>query len=278
MNWNQWLRQASKRLSLSPMINSILEAEILLGKVTGFSRAKLLAYSDTKITDTEYRELETLLKRRELGEPIAYLIGKREFWSLPFSVNSATFIPRADTECLVEQTLNLFANIEIRVLELGTGTGAITCALAYERSKWFIVGIDSSIEAIKLARYNQISLKINNIQFICGDWFNPLKKIAYHIIVSNPPYLSENDPYLNIGDVRFEPKYALISGKKGVEQITIICNSAKKYLLSGGWLVLEHAWNQGKYVRNLFASTGFFHINTFKDYTGNERVTLGRVY
>lgn len=274
MTWQQWLIQASVRLS--HFTSAKRDAEILLEKVTGVSRTYLLGFCETILNDVQHRELEILLRRREYGEPIAYLIGEREFWSLSLKVSPDTLIPRPDTECLVEQTLGLLMNLRAEVLDLGSGTGAIALALASERPNWQITGVDCLEKAVILANDNAVHLGLSNVRFFLGDWFTRLQRAHYDLIVSNPPYIDADDIHLAQGDVRFEPKCALVAADNGLADLAIICRDAGMHLRSGGWLVLEHGWQQGEAVRTLLVDAGFSDIVTLRDYSENERVSRGQ--
>ncbi|UVK76935.1 MAG: protein-(glutamine-N(5)) methyltransferase [Sodalis sp. Fle] len=275
MTWQQWIMQASIRLCHNASAKR--DAEILLGKVTSTSRTRLLAFGETPLDDNQYRQLESLLLRRESGEPIAYLTGEREFWSLNFRVSTDTLIPRPDTECLVEQALGLLSTPCAQALDLGTGTGAIALALASERPDWRITGVDSQKAAIVLAHNNAYHLGLNNnVQFLCGNWFKPLQGTSYDLIIGNPPYIDAYDPHLTQGDVRFEPKSALVAAHNGLADLIEICRDAGAHLRPGGWLILEHGWQQGEFMRALFTMAGFSFITTVRDYGDNERVIIGQ--
>lgn len=239
---------------------------------------RVLLFSDEMLlNNVQYNLLEELLSRREQGEPIAYIIGNCEFWSLKLRVSPVTIIPRPDTECLVEKALELSLSQEYaKVLDLGTGTGAISLALAYERPLWMITGIDLLPTAIKLARYNAAILGLNNVQFYESNWFSSLEMRNYNLIVSNPPYVKSNDHHLLFGDVRYEPHIALVAGIDGLTCLTEIIKQASKYLISNGWLLIEHGSTQGAKVRELFTIAGFINITTSYDYAKLERVTQGQ--
>lgn len=274
MNYQSWLKQATVRLQASDSPKR--DAEILLEHVTGKRRTFLLAFGETELTDDEALALESLLARRVTGEPIAYLVGYREFWSLPLAVSPATLIPRPDTECLVEQALAHLPDGASSVLDLGTGTGAIALAIAHERPDCQVVGIDRQADAVALASQNASRLGIHNARFLPGDWFSPLGEERFAVIVSNPPYIDEHDPHLSCGDVRFEPASALVAGAQGLADLQHIIRQAGDFLLDGGWLLLEHGWQQGESVRKLLSQHGFVQVKTHRDYGDNERVTLGQ--
>lgn len=276
MTWQQWLTQAAAQLRVALSLNARHDAEILLAQVTGSTRSKLLAFGETSLTDTQFTRLEALLTRRKLGEPIAYLTGEREFWSLRLYVSTDTLIPRHETECLVQRALDLMPLTHSEVLDLGSGSGAIALALASERPAWRIIGVDRSPGAIRLARNNAARLGLNNVQFYEGDWFKLLQTQRYSLIVSNPPYIEANDPHLAQGDVRFEPRSALVSGDDGLKDLRTICHGANSHLLPGGWLVLEHGWRQGIAVRTLLSEAGLSQITTTRDYSNNERISQGQ--
>lgn len=274
MTYQEWLTQAVKALigSESPK----RDAEILLGFVTGKSRTFLVAFNETTLSMEEAQRLEALLARRIAGEPIAYIIGEKEFWSLPFAVSPTTLIPRPDTEILVELALERLPAKKGRILDLGSGTGAIAIALAKECPNCAVTGVDIQPEAVKLAQYNAERLAIKNVTFLAGSWFEPVKTQQFAMIASNPPYIDPQDPHLKRGDVRFEPLSALVSDDNGLADIKQIVENAKSHLQQYGWLLIEHGWQQGKNVRRIFKQHGFELVETHADYGGNERVTLGR--
>lgn len=275
MIYSQWLNNACAELITSDSPKR--DAEILLGFVTQKARTFLLAFGETELTVEQQQQLLMLLERRKLGEPIAYLVGEREFWSLPLTVSSATLIPRPDTERLVELALELLPVGTATILDLGSGSGAIALALASERPDCYVIGVDFQAKAVKLAQGNAHKLAINNVVFMQSNWYQALSGQRFQIIVSNPPYLDRQDQHLQQGDVRFEPESALIAERQGLADIEHIVSQAENYLANDGWLLIEHGWQQGAAVRTLFLKNGYQQVATFTDYGGNERVTLGQV-
>ena len=275
MDYQHWLRQAVGQLAASESPRR--DAEILLGFVTGRVRTFILAFGETELLPAEQAQLEALLARRQRGEPVAHLVGTREFWSLPLFVSPATLIPRPDTECLVEQTLARLPAGPCNILDLGTGTGAIALALASERPECHITAVDLMPDAVALAQRNAEHLGIANVTLLQSHWFSALDSQRFATIVSNPPYIDEQDPHLAEGDVRFEPRSALVAAEQGLADLAWIIDQARAFLLPGGWLLLEHGWQQGEQVRALFAKNGYQAVETTRDYGGNERLTAGRL-
>lgn len=273
MDYQQWLSLAAARFNQSDSPKR--DAEILLSFVTGRPRTYLLAFGETVLTTEQLAVLEPLAARREQGEPVAYLVGEREFWSLPLSVSCATLIPRPDTECLVEQALAHLPATPCRILDLGTGTGAIALAIASERPDCSVVGGDIKADAVALARHNAEKLAINNVHFLQSSWFESVNGL-FTLIVSNPPYIDANDPHLNQGDVRYEPHSALVAPAEGLADLAEIIRQSPAYLETGGWLMLEHGWQQAQAVQKLLKNAGFSAVMTYKDYGNNDRVTLGQ--
>ncbi len=274
MEYQQWLKQAIHRLSDSESPRR--DAEILLGFVTGRTRTFILAFGETSLADDELTRLDALLARRVQGEPVAYLTGQREFWSLPLEVSAATLIPRPDTECLVEQALARLPAAPCRILDLGTGTGAIALALACERPDCQVTALEVVPEAVALARRNAQRLGIDNVTVLQSHWFSALTDARFSLIVSNPPYIDGDDPHLTQGDVRFEPKSALVAPDAGLADLDTIITGARRFLENDGWLLVEHGWRQGGSVRELFTRAGYHGVETCRDYGGNERLTLGQ--
>ncbi|MEL4016164.1 peptide chain release factor N(5)-glutamine methyltransferase [Dryocola clanedunensis] len=276
MDFQHWLKQAIARLTESESPRR--DAEILLGFITGKARTFILAFGETVLTTAQEQQLDELLSRRLRGEPVAHLVGEREFWSLPLRVSPVTLIPRPDTECLVEQALARMPDEPCAVLDLGTGTGAIALALASERPDCSVTALDLIPEAVELARENADRLGITNIRVLQSDWFSVLNSQRFSIIVSNPPYIDREDPHLAQGDVRFEPLSALVADNHGLADLHTLITSSRQHLEPGGWLLLEHGWQQAQQVRQLFSAAGFAEVETCQDYGGNDRLTLGRYF
>lgn len=275
MDFQHWLGHAISEFDASDSPRR--DAEILLGHVTGRARTYILAFSETVLTRDEEAQLAQLLARRKTGEPVAHLVGEREFWSLPLYVSAATLIPRPDTECLVEQALARLPAAPARIVDLGTGTGAIALALASERADCLVTAVDVMPDAVALAQRNLERLGLLNVTVLQSSWFAALADQQFEMIVSNPPYIDECDPHLAEGDVRFEPRSALVAADQGLADLSHIIMQSRRHLVSGGWLLLEHGWTQGEAVRNLFQQAGFHHVETCRDYGGNERLTAGKL-
>lgn len=274
MDFQRWLREAVSELSESESPKR--DAEILLKHVTGKSRTYLLAFGETLLTAEQEAQLTALLARRKTGEPVAHLVGEREFWSLPLYVSAATLIPRPDTECLVEQALARLPTAACSILDLGTGTGAIALALATERPDCTVTAVDVMPDAVTLAQRNVERLGLGNVTVLQSSWFTALENRLFALIVSNPPYIDEHDPHLAQGDVRFEPLTALVAANEGLADLDHIVTTSRQHLLPGGWLLVEHGWTQGNAVRALFSNAGYRAVATCRDYGGNERLTLGQ--
>lgn len=254
-----------------------LDAEILLARTLGTSRVRLLSHPGARIDPDSARCFQRMVGRRHDGEPIAYLTGRREFWSLEFAVTSDTLIPRPETEHLVEAVLGVIAVDEpATVADIGTGTGAVAIAIALERPQAFVLGSDRSPSAVEVARANAARLHATNVAFIVADACSALASGRWSTIVSNPPYVAEDDPHLARGDVRFEPREALVAGPMGHEMLDSLARQAPARLASGGWLALEHGSEQGAAVRTFLHRAGLGAIATLRDLAGDDRVTLGR--
>lgn len=256
------------------------DADVLLCHLLGCRRSYLMTWPERELDAAQQATLQTWLARRLNGEPIAHLVGEREFWSLPLKVSPATLIPRPDTEVLVEQALTRIPQGPCAVLDLGTGTGAIALALKSERPELDVWAVDRMADAVALARENSAALGLP-IEVRDGSWFEPLGEPdrdntpRFAVIVSNPPYIDGADPHLEQGDVRFEPRSALVADDAGLADIRHIVVHAPAYLLPDGWLLLEHGWDQGEAVRQLLRDGGYREVATVRDYGDNDRVTLG---
>ncbi|MCP5173389.1 MAG: peptide chain release factor N(5)-glutamine methyltransferase [Porticoccaceae bacterium] len=253
-----------------------LDVEVLLTHVFNVDRAWLYSWSDRVLDAAQLEQFEALFQRRLNGEPVAYITGEKEFWSLPLAVNFSTLIPRPDTELLIEHALVLPLPENARVLDLGTGTGAIALALASEKPNWQITAVDVSPEAVALAACNARNLEASNVRVLQSDWFDALRGEVFDLILSNPPYISENDEHLNQGDVRFEPATALVSAKQGYADLEKIIEDSGLYLNAGGWLVVEHGFQQGEKITALMRDNGFVEVSLHQDLGGNDRASMGR--
>lgn len=271
------LRAATVALTQSGSDSPSLDAAVLLCHALDKPRSYLLTWPDKVLDESTQQTFAALLARRLTGEPVAYIIGEREFWSLPLKVSPSTLIPRPDTERLVEVALDKALATTGDILDLGTGTGAIALALASELPQRRVVGIDLRDEARQLASDNAQRLHITNVTFLQGSWFAPLSAgTKFALIVSNPPYIEESDPHLLEGDVRFEPRSALVAADDGLADIQHISEAARDYLQNGGWLAFEHGYQQGHRVREIMQVLGYQHVVTEQDYAANDRVTLGQ--
>jgi release factor glutamine methyltransferase len=250
-----------------------LDAEMLLGKVLGLSRAALIAHDDAALADDSERCYADMIARRTAGIPVAYLTGTREFWSLTLSVSPAVLVPRPETEVLVEQALHLkLRNEPCDVLDLGTGSGAVALAIAAERPNWNITGVDVSSLALSVARGNAHTLDLSNVDWRLGSWFDAVSARRFDLIVSNPPYVASGDPVLIA--LSAEPALALTPGPTGLEALAAIISQAAAHLNERGWLLLEHGWDQAPSVATLLARQGLTSIRTVADFSGKSRVTL----
>ncbi len=251
-----------------------LEVEILLCHILGVTRTYLLAWPEKILTTKQYSQFQTLLARRLKGEPIAYITGHKEFWSLDLQVTENTLIPRPETELLVEQALARLSPGAL-VIDLGTGSGAIALAIAHERSQCRVLATEKSIAALNVARANAQSLGLHQVQFLISDWCSGLGDIKAELIVSNPPYVAIADPHLK-GDVRYEPISALVAGKDGLADIRRLIAFSQSHLVPEGWLLLEHGYDQAEAVRALFKQHTYESITTYQDLAGLPRVTVGQ--
>ena len=262
---------ATKSLPSSP--SSRLDIELLLTTALKKTRDFLYAHSEYKLTPQQQKRFDLLFTRRLKGEPIAYILGQKEFWSFELKVNKNVLIPRPETELLVELALAKCTKKIATVADLGTGSGAIAIALAYERPKWNVIATDISKKALQLARHNAKKAQLKNIRFYCSDWCQSLPKQQFELIISNPPYIAQNDPHLKKGDVRFEPKTALTSDD-GLKDLTKIITQAKEYLKPGGWLILEHGYDQSKKAQKLLRQHGYNNITPYQDLAKIDRAVV----
>lgn len=253
-----------------------LDAELLLAAALGKPRSFLRTWPERVVSREAHDLFDSFIARRIAGEPVAYILGRQGFWSLDLEVAPHTLIPRPDTELLVETALELLPASPARVLDLGTGTGAIALAMACERLSWQVLGVDRIPEAVALAERNRERLHLANAGFKTSDWFSELAGERFSLIVSNPPYIPGSDPHLTQGDVRFEPSSALVSGHDGLDDIRVIIEQAPQYLENSGWLMLEHGFDQPAAVRDLLLGRGFTAVESRRDLGGHERISLGR--
>ncbi|AIL63717.1 peptide chain release factor N(5)-glutamine methyltransferase [Pseudomonas alkylphenolica] len=254
-----------------------LDVELLLAAAIGKSRSYLHTWPERIVSSEAALVFAEYLQRRRSGEPVAYILGQQGFWNLDLEVAPHTLIPRPDTELLVETALELLPLSPVRVLDLGTGTGAIALALASERAQWQVMAVDRVLEAVSLAERNRQRLQLNNVQVRSSHWFDALKGERFDLIISNPPYIAAEDPHLVAGDVRFEPSSALVAGADGLDDLRVIISQAPAHLQAGGWLLLEHGYDQAAAVRELLAQHDFEQIESRIDLGGHERISLGRL-
>lgn len=253
-----------------------LDVEILLGHCLQQSRTYLKTWPERMVSADQQQTFMQLLQRRQQGEPIAYLIGERDFWSLRLQVSPATLIPRPETELLVEQALQqLSGQQQAEILDLGTGTGAVALALASERPDWNILAVDIEAAAVALAERNRCMLGLNNVQLQQSNWFQSVTARRFNLIVSNPPYIDGDDPHLQQGDVRFEPLGALVAGQSGMADIEHIVKLAPAHLENQGWLMFEHGYQQADAAQQALRAAGFEQVSSACDLAGHQRVTGG---
>lgn len=253
-----------------------LDAEVLLAFALGKNRSYLRAWNDKELDEEAISQFETLISERLKGVPVAYLTGTREFWSRDFFVSPDVLIPRPDTEILIEHCLaQIPTDSPVQILDLGTGSGIIAITLACERLNANVIAVDASLGALEIAKKNAALHQCNNIEFILSDWFAKVPARQFDLIVSNPPYICETDEHLTLGDVRFEPKSALIAANHGLRDIALITNQAKNYLVLNGQLVFEHGYNQAQDVQDILTKANFVNVQTYQDFSGNSRMTRG---
>ncbi len=272
----QAIQQASQSLA-ETSDSARLDAEVILCHVLKCGATHLLAWPEKILNQEQTLLFNQLIEQRRAGTPVAYLTGSKEFWSLNLKVTPATLIPRPDTETLVEFVLDKFSDKEnLKLIDLGTGSGAIAIAIASEKPNWEIIATDISAEALAIAKENARSHQITNIKFIESNWFEQIGAQQFDLIVSNPPYIAEHDPHLSQGDVRFEPPGALAAGETGMNDIHQITAESKKHLKPNGWLVFEHGYNQKELAYNCFNHYAFQEITQLSDLSGQSRITAGR--
>ena len=255
-----------------------LDCELLLCYVLDVDRTWLRTWPEKEVSQSLEARFRALLKQRVQGQPIAYLVGSRGFWSMDLQVSQDTLIPRPETELLVELTLGLQLPKNSDGLDLGTGTGAVVLALATERPDMNFTAVDSQVGAVSLANKNCQNLGLSNVNIVQSDWFDSVQLTdnQFDLVVSNPPYISANDPHLQQGDVRYEPSTALVSGVDGLDDLKKIISKAPFYLKPDGWLLLEHGFDQGQAIAALMSEAGYQKVVTHKDYNQMDRVTLGQ--
>jgi release factor glutamine methyltransferase len=268
------LAQAAGRLGTHA---ARLEAEILLAACLDKPRSHLFAWPERLVDPGRQQRFTALVSRRAAGEPIAYLLGEREFWSLSLTVTPQTLIPRHETETLVALALEKMpVNAPLRIADLGTGTGAIALAIARERPRAEVIASDVSLNALCVARDNAARLGLGNVHFAGVSWCRALATAAFDFILSNPPYVAEGDPHLEQGDLRFEPRMALAAGPEGMDALCRIVAGAHDRLRRNGWLIVEHGYNQGERVMQLMRAQGFREISDHADTAGLSRVAIAR--
>lgn len=265
------MARSAFNLSDSPQ----LDARVLLCHVLKQTPTYLATWPERSLTEAQILQFKQLIERRQNGEPIAYIVGEREFWSLPFYVAPTTLIPQPDTECLVEFALERLAP-KSHLLDLGTGTGAIAIALAHECPDATVTAVDLREDALTLARKNAQRNAVS-VEFIQSSWFEKLARRRFDMIVSNPPYIDATDEHLVQGDVRFEPTSALVADEHGFADLFSIIDNAPDYLSDGGWLLLEHGYQQSAPLIERMQKAGWQDVATLNDYAGMPRVTLGRL-
>jgi release factor glutamine methyltransferase len=261
------------RARLQSTSNPSLEAQLLLGHALGLARGALLARGEAVIAAAALTAFAHAVQRRAAGEPLAYITGQREFWSLPLQVTPAVLVPRPETELVVERALALLGTGPARVADLGTGSGAIALALARERPQWHVTATDRSAAALEVAAANARALAVDNVQFRAGDWYGAIAGERFDLIASNPPYVGAADPVLQGPALRHEPLAALASGASGLEDLAAVIGGARAHLLAAGWLVLEHGAGQAPGVEKLLVARGFRHVRCHTDLAGLARVT-----
>ena len=273
---SQALTQARHQLQTSSP-SPASDASILLCHVLDCASSHLIAWPDKQLSDDQSQNYNALIQQRSQGTPVAYITGEKEFWSLLLKVTPDVLIPRPETETLVEFALEaLKDNPKAKIADLGTGSGAIACALASEKPGWQITATDASAAALAIAKQNAEKHQLHNIDFVQGRWLEALQRHDYDMVISNPPYVASGDPHLGQGDVRFEPDDALSAGTQGMDDIEIIAREAADHLIPGGWLAVEHGYDQQQLVHDCFSRNGFIDITQQADLAGTVRITAAR--
>lgn len=263
--------------TLYPSITKQIDAEILLALVLDVNRIYIHTWPEKIIEEKYFQKYQHVLKLRKKGIPIAYILGKKEFWSLELSVTKEVLIPRPETELLVELALEKIPkNSNQNILDLGTGSGAIALAIAKERPKATIFAVDNSKKALNVAIQNCNKFGFSNINFFLGNWFSPFSEHKFNYILANPPYIDPNDPHLINEDIKHEPMSALISNENGLADLKIIINESKNYLCKDGWIFLEHGYNQAAILRQYIQKNNYFNVTTLKDYNSLDRITFAK--
>ena len=255
-----------------------LDVDIILSFALGIPRTRFITPADTPISDSKVTEVQTLIDKRKQGQPVAYITGVKGFWDLQLFVNEHTLIPRPETEMLVEFALAIFpANNKISVIDLGTGTGAIAIAIAKARPNWKVMACEKSEQALNVAKSNAENYQLDNLKMILSDWFSNINpQHSFDLIISNPPYVADQDPHLTQGDVQFEPMSALRAGPDGLNDIRHIVRYGKDYLNPHGWLIVEHGYDQAEAVKAIFTENGYAVIQQGMDLNGHTRATYGQ--
>ena len=254
-----------------------LDAELLLCETLNISRTHLATWPEKGLDEHEHRQYQALIERRSNGEPIAYILGSQDFWTLELITTPNVLIPRPETELLVEAALERLAEKQsATIIDIGTGSGAIALSIAKEKPSNTVIGTDISKAAISVAAQNKNMNNIDNTYFIHGKWSSNIKNESCEMIVSNPPYIAQNDQHLTLGDIRFEPNIALVSGKTGFEDIDKIIQDSQRTLKKNGWLLFEHGWEQGPQSQQKLKQAGYQNVMLLKDLNGNDRVSIGQ--